>query len=107
MRTVAYDDANSLPGPPLSADTAITRLVKAGVLVGIGVPDEYDAKNLRFEVGWVRLLLLSYIRKLSSDACLLYRLHSTRTVLYPKHKLWHWGLLMLSKHWVLRMTLRI
>ncbi|KAK7444031.1 hypothetical protein VKT23_015428 [Stygiomarasmius scandens] len=50
-----WDARRILPGPPLSADTAITRLVKAGVLVGIGVPDEYDAKNLRFEVGWAAL----------------------------------------------------
>ncbi|THU96122.1 hypothetical protein K435DRAFT_966103 [Dendrothele bispora CBS 962.96] len=51
----SWDARRILPGPPLSSETAITKLVKAGVLVGIGVPDEYDARNLRFELGWAAL----------------------------------------------------
>ncbi|KAF5364694.1 hypothetical protein D9758_005624 [Tetrapyrgos nigripes] len=50
-----WDAKRILPGPPLSSETAITKLVKANVIVGIGIPDEYDAKNLRFEIGWAAL----------------------------------------------------
>ena len=48
-----------LAGPPISPETLVTALLKAGVNVAIGVVDEYNARNTRFEVGWVRLSMLS------------------------------------------------
>ena len=48
---------NSLPGPPISSETAITKLQSAGVLVGIGVDTPDMAKNARFDLTWVRPLL--------------------------------------------------
>ena len=43
----------SLPGPPLSKDSAVTKLLHSGVNVAIGVKDEYDARNTRFDIAWV------------------------------------------------------
>jgi hypothetical protein len=45
---------SSLPGPPLSQQTALTVLLSRGVNVGIGVMDESSARNTRFDVAWVR-----------------------------------------------------
>lgn len=45
--------SHSVPGPPLSSDTAITILMSKHVRVAIGVIDEYDARNIRFDVAWV------------------------------------------------------
>ncbi|CAK5276446.1 unnamed protein product [Mycena citricolor] len=44
-----------LPGPPLSAETAVVKLLRHGVNVGLGVPTDYDAKNSRFEMAWAAL----------------------------------------------------
>lgn len=49
----------SLPGPPISSETAITKLQDAGVIVGIGVYTPDFARNARFDLTWVRLLLTS------------------------------------------------
>lgn len=48
---------NSLPGPPISYETTITKLQAAGVLVGIGVTTPDFAKNARFDLTWVRPFL--------------------------------------------------
>ncbi|KAJ8523536.1 hypothetical protein ONZ45_g113 [Pleurotus djamor] len=45
-----WEDRRILPGPPLSNDTAIFKLVDAGVKVGIGIKDPWDARDTRFEV---------------------------------------------------------
>lgn len=50
------DLLDSLPGPPISSETTITKLQSAGVLVGIGVTDPDLAKNARFDLTWVRPL---------------------------------------------------
>lgn len=42
-----------LPGPPISNDTAVLKLVEAGVNVGIGVQDAWAARNTRFDVALV------------------------------------------------------
>jgi hypothetical protein len=44
----------SLPGPPLSRQTSVTTLLKYGVNVALGVTSEYDMRNARFEIAWVR-----------------------------------------------------
>lgn len=55
-----------LPGPPLTNETAITTLLAHGVTVGIGIVEQWSARNTRFDVAWVcrftfiRSLALSY-----------------------------------------------
>lgn len=43
----------SLPGPPLTNDTALAKLLESGVIVGIGVRDAWEARNMRFDLKWV------------------------------------------------------
>lgn len=43
----------SLPGPPLTNDTALVKLLENGVIVGIGVKDAWEARNTRFDIQWV------------------------------------------------------
>ncbi|KAF4602114.1 hypothetical protein EYR40_005318 [Pleurotus pulmonarius] len=49
----AWEDRRILPGPPISNDTAVLKLVEAGVNVGIGVQDAWAARNTRFDVALV------------------------------------------------------
>lgn len=44
----------SLPGPPITNDTAIVKLLKHGVVVGLGVRDPEDSRNAYQDVAWVR-----------------------------------------------------
>ncbi|KAF8662710.1 hypothetical protein AX16_001152 [Volvariella volvacea WC 439] len=44
-----------LPGPPLTQESIVTTLLAAGVNVAIGVVNEYDARNTRFDLGWLAL----------------------------------------------------
>jgi hypothetical protein len=46
-----------LPGPPLTKDTAITTLLAHGVKVGIGILEQWSARNARFDAAWVCLQL--------------------------------------------------
>lgn len=56
----------SLPGPPLTNESAVARLIKAGVTVGIGpqgtnampLISTWAARNLRFDAGWVSRYIL-------------------------------------------------
>ncbi|KZP01957.1 hypothetical protein FIBSPDRAFT_906291, partial [Athelia psychrophila] len=57
-----------LPGPPLSHESAATKLMKAGVNVAIGVIHEYAARNLRFDVAWAALESHGYISKVQAIA---------------------------------------
>ncbi|KAJ7195756.1 hypothetical protein GGX14DRAFT_474307, partial [Mycena pura] len=50
-----WNSRRILPGPPLSADTATTLLLRHGVTVGLGVSADYDARNARFEMAWAAL----------------------------------------------------
>ncbi|KAJ7054512.1 carbohydrate esterase family 9 protein [Mycena amicta] len=43
----------SSPGPPLTADSAIAKLVKSNVTVGITASSPSDVRNTRFDVVWV------------------------------------------------------
>ncbi|KAG0708992.1 hypothetical protein DFH29DRAFT_821582 [Suillus ampliporus] len=47
-----WEQRRILAGPPITHESLVTALLKAGVNVAIGVNDEYDARNTRFEVGW-------------------------------------------------------
>ncbi|KAJ7494939.1 hypothetical protein FB451DRAFT_1163676 [Mycena latifolia] len=50
-----WDSRRILPGPPLSRDTATTKLLKHNVNVALGVNADYDARNARFEMAWAAL----------------------------------------------------
>jgi hypothetical protein len=51
---ITTDDASiSLPGPPLTNDTALIKLLEHGVIVGFGVQNAWEARNTRFDVQWV------------------------------------------------------
>lgn len=46
--------ASRLPGPPLGNHTALSTLLKSGVIVGIGSWDTSYTQGVRFDLGWVR-----------------------------------------------------
>lgn len=48
---------DSLPGPPLGNHTALTTLLKSGVMIGIGAWDTSYTPGVRFDLGWVSLVL--------------------------------------------------
>ncbi|KAI6132248.1 hypothetical protein EDD16DRAFT_1775935 [Pisolithus croceorrhizus] len=48
-----WDERRILPGPPLTADSLVPVLLAAGVNVGIGLINEFEARHLRFEVSRV------------------------------------------------------
>jgi hypothetical protein len=45
--------AFSLPGPPITAQSAIAKLLSYNVTVGVGVESIWDARNTRLDVAWV------------------------------------------------------
>ncbi|KAG1827623.1 uncharacterized protein BJ212DRAFT_1494927 [Suillus subaureus] len=47
-----WEQRRILAGPPITQESLVTALLKAGVNVGIGVVDESNARNTRFEAGW-------------------------------------------------------
>ncbi|KIK69905.1 hypothetical protein GYMLUDRAFT_187332 [Collybiopsis luxurians FD-317 M1] len=51
----AWESQRIIPGPPLTPNSQITALLKAGVEVAVGTNNEYDARNLRFDIGWAAL----------------------------------------------------
>ncbi|KAJ7056224.1 carbohydrate esterase family 9 protein [Mycena amicta] len=52
-----WEERRILPGPPLTADSAIAKLVKSNVTVGIlaSGPIASAARNMRFDVAWAAL----------------------------------------------------
>jgi len=50
-----WEDGRILPGPPLSRDSAIVKLVLHGVRVGIGCKEIWSAHNLPFDVAWAAI----------------------------------------------------
>ncbi|KAF8274395.1 carbohydrate esterase family 9 protein [Lactarius quietus] len=50
-----WDQRHILPGPPLSEDSAILRLLTHGVTVGVGVDEPSSAAATRFDLGWIAL----------------------------------------------------
>ncbi|CAE6507923.1 unnamed protein product [Rhizoctonia solani] len=59
----SWDQARILPGPPLSRDSLIARLLKANVTVGVGVVESWEARNSRFDIGWAALEANGDIKK--------------------------------------------
>jgi hypothetical protein len=56
-----FSISDSLPGPPLSNDTALVTLTKNSVAVGLGVREAWEARNTRFDIQWVRNLNLFHL----------------------------------------------
>ncbi|KAJ7143728.1 hypothetical protein C8R44DRAFT_827345 [Mycena epipterygia] len=54
-----WEMRRNLPGPPLTSEISFTVLLKNGVNVGIGIVNEYDARNARFDMAMVRDFLLA------------------------------------------------
>lgn len=42
-----------LPGPPLTEESQILRLLNHEVTVGVGILESWEAQNARFDLGWV------------------------------------------------------
>ncbi|KAG8730747.1 hypothetical protein FRC11_005897, partial [Ceratobasidium sp. 423] len=59
----SWDQARILPGPPLSRDSLIAKLLKANVTVGVGVIESWEARNTRFDIGWAALEANGDIKK--------------------------------------------
>ncbi|KIJ18775.1 hypothetical protein PAXINDRAFT_71407 [Paxillus involutus ATCC 200175] len=59
----AWEMKRILPGPPLTKDSAITTLLAHGVTVGIGIIEQWSARNTRLDVAWAALESDGYISK--------------------------------------------
>ncbi|KAH9040638.1 carbohydrate esterase family 9 protein [Lactarius pseudohatsudake] len=58
-----WEQRRILPGPPLSKDSAILRLMTHGVTVGVGVDEPSSAAATRFDLGWIALESGGHISK--------------------------------------------
>jgi hypothetical protein len=54
-----YAFATRLPGPPISNDTALVKLLENNVLVGIGTADASLVAQTRLDIAWVGFYELS------------------------------------------------
>ncbi|TEB38238.1 composite domain of metallo-dependent hydrolase [Coprinellus micaceus] len=52
-----------LPGPPLSENNAAALLLAHNVTVALGVEEQWQSRNLRFDVGWTAIDAHGYISK--------------------------------------------
>jgi hypothetical protein len=50
-----FDQLRILPGPPLTQESAVTLLLKHNVTVGVGILEEWMARNTRFDIAWAAL----------------------------------------------------
>ncbi|KAI9569587.1 composite domain of metallo-dependent hydrolase [Boletus coccyginus] len=50
-----WEKQRILPGPPLTQDSAITTLLGHDVKVGIGIIEQWSARNTRFDAAWAAL----------------------------------------------------
>ncbi|KAG6911111.1 hypothetical protein DXG01_003851 [Tephrocybe rancida] len=50
-----WESRRILAGPPLTEHNAVTVLHANGVRVGLGIDEAWDARNLRFDIGWAAL----------------------------------------------------
>ncbi|KAG6833912.1 hypothetical protein H0H87_007923 [Tephrocybe sp. NHM501043] len=51
----SWDQRRILPGPPLTNDTALVKLLHHGVTVALGVRESWEARNARFDIQWAIL----------------------------------------------------
>jgi len=50
-----WETRRILPGPPLTEESQILRLINHNVTVGVGVLESWEAQNARFDLGWAAL----------------------------------------------------
>ncbi|KAG5721025.1 hypothetical protein E4T56_gene1508, partial [Termitomyces sp. T112] len=50
-----WESRRILPGPPLTEHNAVAVLHANHVTVGLGIEEQWDARNLRFAMGWTAL----------------------------------------------------
>jgi hypothetical protein len=50
-----WEQRRILPGPPLSADSGVSALLANNVTVGLGVQEQWAARNTRLDVAWAAL----------------------------------------------------
>ncbi|OAX43328.1 composite domain of metallo-dependent hydrolase [Rhizopogon vinicolor AM-OR11-026] len=50
-----WESKRILPGPPLTKESAFTTLLAHGVTVGIGIVEQWSARNTRFDIAWAAL----------------------------------------------------
>lgn len=53
-----WDSKRTLPGPPLTQQSAIGVLTDAKVKIGLGIVEDWQARNQRFDLAWVRMIVL-------------------------------------------------
>lgn len=51
----SWETRRILPGPPLTEESQILRLLKHNVTVGVGILESWEAQNARFDLGWAAL----------------------------------------------------
>ncbi|KAF9653278.1 carbohydrate esterase family 9 protein [Thelephora ganbajun] len=51
----SWESRRILPGPPLTEESQILRLLNHGITVGVGVLESWEAQNARFDLGWAAL----------------------------------------------------
>jgi len=51
----SWESRRILPGPPLTEESQILRLLNHNVTVGIGILESWEAQNARFDLGWAAL----------------------------------------------------
>ena len=51
----SWETRRILPGPPLTEESQILRLLNHHVVVGIGILESWEAQNARFDLGWAAL----------------------------------------------------
>lgn len=54
MYPTSWERRRTLPGPPLTPQSAIGVLTAANVTVGLGIEEGWQARNQRFDLAWVR-----------------------------------------------------
>ncbi|KDQ57519.1 hypothetical protein JAAARDRAFT_156260 [Jaapia argillacea MUCL 33604] len=50
-----WEQRRILPGPPLTEHNAVSLLLGHNVTVGIGIPENWAARNIRFDAAWAAL----------------------------------------------------
>ncbi|KZT28940.1 carbohydrate esterase family 9 protein [Neolentinus lepideus HHB14362 ss-1] len=58
-----WEERRILPGPPLTQDSSVSLLLAHNVTVGLGVPENWAARNIRFDAAWAALEAGSEISK--------------------------------------------
>ncbi|TFK22333.1 hypothetical protein FA15DRAFT_706442 [Coprinopsis marcescibilis] len=52
---MVWDQRRILPGPPITNDTALVKLLEEQVVVGLGVRGAWEARHARFDIQWAAL----------------------------------------------------